>query len=418
MRRPSSFTTLWASQASSNTADGVLAAAAPLLVATLTRDPLAVAAMTIAQFLPRLILILPAGVLTDRWDRQRILFGGNLLRCVAFALLAAAIALHWQSIWLLYVIVFVAGSAETLVDNAALTIPPRIVPRERLERANGTLFATQSVVNSFIGPPVGSGLMAFSASLALLTSSSLYAIAALVALMLPQLLPRTQSSGYAAPPSGAARPRESFVAEITAGWREFWSNRLLRRVAVISAAFNLCATATDAILVLLATGPLHIPHALYGLFIAAPALGALVGSLVADRAIRQIGGGPLMWAAGLLPALSYIALGLSESILVAVIVMFSAAIPTACNQITVSTLRQAAVPDALLGRVTAAYRLVVLGIVPFGALAGGILGSLFGVQTAFVISGSMLLIATVALIPGVTTRALRQAESTVSARDQ
>jgi hypothetical protein len=90
--------------------------------------------------------------------------------------------------------------------------------------------------------------------------------------------------------------------------------------------------------------------------------------------------------------------------------MFLAAMATACNQVVVSTLRQAAVSDGMLGRVTAAYRLVVLGVVPLGALTGGVLGSLIGVQAAFVVAALGLAAAAAVFAPAVTTAALRRAE--------
>ncbi|ALJ18934.1 MFS transporter [Microbacterium sp. No. 7] len=403
MRRPSPFGALWASQGTSNAADGILAAAAPLLMAALTRDPLAVAGMTVAQFLPRLLFALPAGALTDRMDRRWILVGGNLLRGAGFALLATAVALGWESIWLLYAAVFVAGAAETLVDNAALTVPPRVVPRERLERANGRLLATQSVIDAFVGPPVGSALMAIAATLAFFTSAGLFAVAGLAALLLPRLLP----TAHERMPGVASA---SVLAEIGDGWAFFWGHRLLRRVAFISAAINFFATATGAILVLLATGPLGVPEAAYGLFLSVPAAGAILGSLLAEKVIRRIGGGPVTWAAALVPAISYLTLGVSDDLVLVLATMFLAAVATACNQIVVSTLRQAAVPDALLGRVTAAYRLIVLGVVPLGALAGGILGSVLGIRPTFVVVAVGLAIAACLLAPRVTTSALRRAE--------
>ncbi|MFC7455662.1 hypothetical protein ACFQS2_00515 [Brachybacterium sp. GCM10030267] len=113
---------------------------------------------------------------------------------------------------------------------------------------------------------------------------------------------------------------------------------------------------------------------------------------------------------GLLPALSYAVLGLSTTSSLALIAMFVAAMATAVNQVVVSTLRQAAVPDRLLGRVTAAYRLVVLGVVPIGALAGGLVGRWIGVPAVFVCAAVGLTVATAVLAPHVTTRALPDAE--------
>lgn len=402
------FGALWASQAASNLGDGLLAAAAPLLVAALTRDPLLVAGMTVVQFLPWLLVTLPAGALTDRVDRRRILLSGNLIRAAGFALLALTLVAGWRHVALVYAAVFLAGVAETLVDNAALTVPPRLVPRERLERANGRLFATQSVINTFVGPPLGAFLFAAGASLAFFASAGVFALAGLGAAALPHLLPTRAER--AAGHGTVTTVRQ----DIRAGWSHFWNHDLLRRVAFISAAINFFGAATGGLLVLVVTGPYGVAPAAYGLFIAVPAAGAILGSLLAERVVPAIGGGPVTWLAALVPAASYAVLGPTTSTPLALAGMFLAAVATSLNQIVVSTLRQAAVPDALLGRVTAAYRLIVLGVVPFGALTGGLLGRSMGVQAPFTAAALGLTLAAFVFASRVTTSGLRAAEDAVT----
>lgn len=399
------FTALWTSQASSNLADGVLQAAAPLLVATLTRDPLLVAGMTVAQFLPWLLATLPSGAIADRTDRRRILVVGNGLRAAGFALLALALTNGWQHVALLYAAVFVAGCAETMVDNAALAIPPRLLPREELERANGRLFATQSAVNTFVGPPAGAALFALTASAAFWTGAAAFALAGLAALLLPALRPHGDDRGqHRSEPSTMGQ-------DIRSGWAHFWHHDLLRRVAFISAAINFFGAATGGLLVLLITGPYRLGMSGYGLFIAVPAAGAIAGSLLAARVVPRIGGGPTTWLAALAPAAGYAVLGLGSSIVLALVALFVAALATSLNQIVVSTLRQAAVPDELLGRVTAAYRLIVLGVVPVGALGGGLLARGLGIRATFVAAAVGLALAAIPLASRVTTGRLRDAEA-------
>ncbi|MFF7813410.1 MFS transporter [Streptomyces sp. NPDC007945] len=398
------FTALWASQASSNLADGLLQAAAPLLVATLTRDPLVVSGMTVAQFLPWLLATLPAGALADRIDRRRILVAGNLLRAAGFALLALALAGGGRHVGLLYAAVFIAGCAETMVDNAALAIPPRLLPRAKLERANGRLFATQALVNTFVGPPAGAALFALTASAAFFTGAAAFAVAGLAALLLPALRPAGEEDG----PGDSGRA--TLAQDIRTGWSHFWRHDLLRRVAFISAAINFFGAATGALLVVLVTGPYAVALSHYGLFIAVPAAGAIAGSLLAERLVPRVGGGPTTWLAALVPAAGYAVLGLGHSTPLALAAMFGAAFAGSLNQIVVSTLRQAAVPDALLGRVTAAYRLIVLGVVPLGALGGGLLGRHLGVRAVFLAAAAGLALTAAPLASRVTTRRLREAE--------
>lgn len=407
-----SFTALWASQASSNLADGLLQAAAPLLVATLTRDPLVVAGMTVVQFLPWLIATLPAGAMADRMDRRRILTAGNWLRAAGFALLAVTLANGWRHVALLYAAVFLAGCAETMVDNAALAIPPRLLSREQLERANGRLFATQSVINTFIGPPAGAALFALAASAAFYTGAAAFALAGLAALLLPALRStKNEQKRRRSTPT-------TITQDIRSGWAHFWRHDLLRRVAFISAAINFFGSATGGLLVLLITGPYQIPMSRYGLFVAVPAAGAIAGSLLAEHVVPRIGGGPTTWLAAITPAVSYAILGLSHNAPLALAGMFCAASATSLNQIVVSTLRQAAVPDELLGRVTAAYRLVVLGVVPLGALAGGLIGRSLGIRATFIAAALGLVLAALLLASRVTTQALRDAENSSSVRHE
>jgi MFS family permease len=401
------FTRLWWSQGLSNMGDGLVLAAVPLLAVALTRDPLLVSGIEVAQFLPWLVFALPSGALADRADRRVVMVWGNFVRVLGFGLLVLTLLANLRSIVVLYAAVFLAGTAETLVNNAALTVPPRLVERKYLERANGRLFATQSTINNFIGPPAGAALFALSATLVFSTSAGLFALAALAAMMLPRMMPTAYDT------SGATHSPADVVRSMREGWSFFWRHRLLRQVAFISGSINLFSTATGSLLVLLATGPLGVRPSWYGFFIAVPAVGAIIGSLIAARVVPAIGGGPVTWLASLMPVASYAALGLTSSVVLVEILLFLAAIATAMNQNLVSTLRQACVPDALLGRVTAAYRLIVLGAVPIGALLGGALAHWQGIRTTFVASAIGLALAALKFAPGVTTQALREAELVV-----
>jgi MFS family permease len=399
-----SFNRLWLSQGLSNTADGLVSAAVPLLAVAITRDPLLIGGMTVANFLPWLLFTLPSGELADRIDRRLIMVAGNAFRAVAFGLLVLALLAHLHSIFVLYLAVFLSGTAETMVDNAALTVPPRLVARKDLERANGRLFAAQSAINTFVGPPVGAALFAVSAWLVFTTGAGLFAIAALALITLPRLLPTASDVNNSRPTPG------SIARSIRAGWSYFWNHKLLRRVAFISASINGFGAATGGLIVLVATGPLGVTPAWWGVFIAVPAVGSIAGSLIASKLVRAIGGGTVTWLAALVPAATYAAFGLSTSVILVEIFLFCSSVATAMNQIVVSTLRQASVPDELLGRVTAAYRLIVLGVVPLGALLGGALAHWRGTSATFIGASIGLTLAALVFASRVTTRALREAE--------
>ena len=160
-------------------------AALPLLAASLTRDPGAVAAVTFAGRLPWLLFSLVSGAVVDRVDRRRLLWQVDTGRALVVTALAAAVLLEATSIPLLVVVAFVLGTGETLFDNAAQALMPSVVSRERLEEANSRLFAIQISSQEFVGPPVGSflfGVVAVSAPF-FVDAGSFFAAAALVLAM-------------------------------------------------------------------------------------------------------------------------------------------------------------------------------------------------------------------------------------------
>ena len=172
------FRLLWAATGASNLGDGVGLVALPLLAASLTRDPLQIAAVAAAQRLPWLLFVLISGVTIDRTDRRQLQQVANVGRALVLAALGGVVWFGWASIPLLLGIALLLGVAETLADTAAVALLPAVVPRDRLEQANGRLYTTQTVANEFIGPPVGGGLFALTAAAPLLLVAGCYGLAA------------------------------------------------------------------------------------------------------------------------------------------------------------------------------------------------------------------------------------------------
>lgn len=188
-RERKSFRRLWTSVAASNLGDGLVRALAPLLAASITRDPVLVAGIMVAQYLPWLLFTLISGVVVDRFDRRRLLVMGNAVRTVALGLLAVALFVGHLPLLLLYLVVFTVGVAETIVDNASASVVPSIVRRDRLDWANGRVVATRTISDDLAGPAVAGALFTLSASLAVATGSVAYLAAAAVALLIARIDP-------------------------------------------------------------------------------------------------------------------------------------------------------------------------------------------------------------------------------------
>ena len=170
---------LWGASVISNLGDGIGAIAYPWLASAVTRNAILIALVAVVQRLPWLIFTLPAGVITDRVDRRKIIVWSDVTRALLTGALAIAVLAQESSLpspedligevsiptntavyVMLLVAAFLMGFAEVLRDNSAQTILPALVETDRLEKANGNLWGAEMAMNSFVGPPVGSFLLA------------------------------------------------------------------------------------------------------------------------------------------------------------------------------------------------------------------------------------------------------------------
>ena len=131
------FTKLWTASTTSALGSGLAIIAAPLFVAAHTKSPLIVAATSGAAWLPWLLFALPGGVLVDRVDRRRLMVTIDWVRVVAMGVLATALLAGQAGIALLDAVLFVINSGEVVFRSASQAMIPSVVPRARLERANG-----------------------------------------------------------------------------------------------------------------------------------------------------------------------------------------------------------------------------------------------------------------------------------------
>jgi MFS family permease len=391
---------LWSASAVSNLADGIVKLGLPLVALGYTRSPALVAGVAVGFSLPWLLFALPAGALVDRLDRRRVMLAANTLRAVLVGALALAVALDAGSIWLLYVVAFGAGTAETLYDTSAQSILPQLVPRELLPRANGRLHAAELTANQFIGPPLAGFLVAGGAAVALAGPAGLWAVA-VAALLLMDGRVRVEREG-----------RTSLRADIAEGLRFLWQHGLLRTLAMMVGGMNFTTSAVFGVLVLYAVGAgssIGLTEPGFGLLVTALAAGIVLGSLVAARIERWLGraralGVSMVACAGIVgvPALT------TNPFVIGAVFFGGGILLATWNVITVS-LRQRVTPDRLLGRVNSGYRLLAWGSIPLGAAAGGLVAETFGLRAVFAIMGTLALTLLLGML-WVTDAAIRTAE--------
>ena len=394
-RAVANFRRLWFSSASANTADGICLAAAPLLAASITRDPALVAGIVVAQRLPWMVFTLFAGALVDRLDRRRVMVGADATRALALAVLAATLLAGWESLPVLYAVFFCLGIAETLNDNASLAILPAIVSKHDLERANGRIFATASVTNELIGPPLGGALFALTPFASFLTGSAAFSSAAGAARAI---------TGEYGPAERRPLSARSLLREIGEGLRWFWREPVVRAASIWAAAANLGSAATAAVLVLVAQERLDLSASGFGLLLAAGAVGGVLGGLFTERVIAFTGRGGAIFVSNILAALAFAGLAVTSEALVAGAMLALSSAASMIGNVVAAALRQATIPSEYLGRVTSAYRLVGLGALPVGALVGGLLARETGLTAPFWASAALMLVVAFALLPVLSNR--------------
>ncbi len=436
------YARLWTASVVSNLGDGIDNAALPLLAEALTRDPLLFAGIAVANRLPWLLLSLHAGAIADRVDRRRLMIVSNLARFVLMGMLGTAVVTGTASIWLLYVVALGLGSFEVLFDNAAQTIMPAVVERDQLERGNGRLFAGEIVTNQFAGPPLGAFLFGITAALPILLDAGTFLVSAgLIAAMTGSyrsgqvridhtvdpighgpvadelVVNPTTSPGPAAgpPPVPAPQPpRPRMWADIREGLAWLWQHRLLRTLAILLAAMNGTTMIGMSIFTLYVYGEgsiLGLDPIGYGFLLLSAAAGSLLGGVAAERLVPRVGRGPALWLTLLTAVVVPLTIGLTSRVWVVVIaqVMFGFG-SVVWNVVTVS-LRQAIIPDELLGRVNSVYRFLGWGAMPIGSLIGGGIASLVGLRAPFLVAAAIMACALVVGVRTITSAELDRARA-------
>jgi MFS family permease len=375
---------LWTASVISNLGDGVALIAYPWLASAVTRNGFLIAAIAIAQRLPWLVFTLPAGVITDRVDRRKIMVSMDIVRTLV-TLAVALVVLVKEDVLpapdaiaqgvevatepLLYVVLLIAsllfGFAEVLRDNAAQTILPAIVEPEGLEKANGQMWGVEMVANSFVGPPLGSLLLGIGFALPFFFDAGTFAVAAGLVFMI--------SGSFRSHEPGELSEKIDWWGEIKEGWDWLWHHPLLRPMAIILGIMNGLFAVTMATFVLFAQEVLGVSAFTFAILGTGGAVGGLAATFWASKVSERIGSGPALYLTIIGSAVTTLVTGLASHWVIAW-AMFSLGTFTAVlwNVITVS-LRQTIIPDRLLGRVNSVYRFFAWGMIPIGSAIGGLL---------------------------------------------
>ena len=384
VRLGSRFRWLLASSWVSNLGDGIALAAAPLLVAGQTRDPLLIALAALLQRLPWLIFGLHAGALADRLDRRRVIIAGNVARVVVLTLLVVLIAAGTADVAIILGALFVLGSAEVFVDITAGTLLPMIVEPDDLGIANSRLIFGIMTLNQLAGPAIGAMLFTLGAALPFGTQAAAMALAAV-------LVARVDVTRQTPPPGAIdpdavdqdGAPSRSVRSDISSGARWLWGHGPMRTLAITVITFNVTFGAGMAVLVLLAIERLGLGDIGFGLLTSASAAGGALGSVLYARTERRFGAAQIMRYGLVVEAALHLVFATTTWAWLAMAAFFAFGVHASMWGATATSVRQRAVPEDLQGRVGSVYLVGVQGGMAVGAAVGGGIAAVWGVTATY-----------------------------------
>jgi MFS family permease len=383
---------LWIGSAVSLLGDQFYLVALPWVVLQLTGSAIAMGTILMTAAIPRAVLMLMGGAVSDRFSPRRILMATATARTIVVGAVGALLWWHVLQIWHLYLLGFAFGVADAFSMPAGSAFMPSLVPRDQLVRANSVV-QTTSQLTTIVGPaPAGLVIKALGAAWAFILDavSFLFVIAALWTL--PD------------PPRGQAQKKPAMWHSVLEGISYVRRDSALSSLMLLAAMLNVCISGPMSVgLAYMAKLKFGSPAA-FGFAVSSLAAGGLLGALSAGlvkirrRGLLLLGAstaiGVCLALFGFLDRLAFISL-------VLVIMAFCAAV----TNIHLASWIQGRVDSAIRGRVVSVLMLSAIGLQPFSLAVAGVLAA-WSLTGMFLIAGSALLTVTAAGAARSTVRAI------------
>jgi MFS family permease len=376
------FCKLYAGESVSLMGTFITSIAMPLTaILTLHATVFEVGLLNVFRLSPVIVVALFAGVWLDRVKRRPVLICCSLGCAASIGLVPIAHTFGFLSLGLIYVVVAVAGALNVIFDVGALSYLPNLVEKRHLLEANGKMQAARAT-GAIAGPAIAGlliGVLTAPITLSADAISYLFSAAGLSSIRRPEPEPEVPAD------------RPPLRAQLAEGFRAVYSGPLVRSLLTISAALNLGFGAFWTIFLVYAVEVLKLSPFKLGIVIAAAAVGALLAALNSHRLREAFGYGQVMiyGVVGMSTVLLLLLIPRNADLTSMIILVIGQFVYGACItnfNVNAITLRQMVTPKRLLARMNATYRLMIFGVPPLGALAGGLLGSAVGLRTALMVS--------------------------------
>ena len=406
--RNADFVRLWTSLTITHFGGQITFLALPLTAALLLNaTPFEMGVLTALESVPFALFGLFAGVLVDRAPKLPIIVWSDIGRAAALLLVPLCAWLGVLSMGVLYAVGFLIGTGAVLGWPAYQVFMTERVGRERLAEANAKIGISDSAAQ-LIGPGLAGALIQWlTAPFAILLDAFSFFLSAWIL--------RGIAPGASDAPKMRAR---SVAAEIREGLAEIWHNVTLRSLAWSIAVWQVFRHAYLAIVVLFAARELGFSASHLGVLWMLAGLGTLGAAGAVAPLNRSLGFGPTLLLGILGTGVAWLVIGSAPGGPVAASLVFGLGLAALDFSgmvffINYLTLRQAAAPEQLRGRVIATMICLTVAAAPLGGLAGGWIAGHAGLRAAiwFAGGGAMLLVLLTAWAsPLVGLRSLEEAK--------
>ena len=380
--RHSDFLKLWSAETVSQFGSQISLLALPLVaIDVLHVSAFKVASLTTVEFLPFLLVSLPAGVWVDRLPRRPILIAGDLARAGLLASIPVAHAMDVLTIWQLYGVGFVVGIATVFFDIAYQSYLPSLVARQQIIDGNAKLEISRSAAQ--LGGPGVAGLLVgwLRAPAAILFDGVSFLGSALFILSIR----KTEIA------QADRAPRRKMRTELREGLSYVLRHPYLKNIAACTALFNFFGLMGFAILLVYARRKLDLSPQAIGLAFTLSNFGPLLAALTANKIFARFGVGRTIIASSILGGPMFLAIPFAPHGHAALFVLVPAILVGGfmgvIYNIAQVSLRQAITPERIQGRMNSVMRFIVWGAIPLGSFAGGINASLIGLKATLIVSG-------------------------------
>jgi len=388
------FVRFWAAESLSLLGSQISMLALPLIAAlSLDASAFEVGVLAAAGQAPIFFFGLFAGAWVERRKRRPILISADLLRGGLLLIIPIAALFDQLSMPLLYAVTLLVGSCSLFFDVSYLSYVPALVGRDRLLEANSKLESTAAGAQ-VAGPFIGGILVGvMTAPFAMLVDAGSFFLSALYLRKIKRLEPESEP----------AAAHESIWSQIGVGLRFVWREPRLRALAGCAAVTNFAGYIFLSMYVLFMLRDLDLSSTAIGLVFGVGGVGALIGSLFAERLATRFGTGWTIIGAqlgfgvtGLLVPIAVLVPSVALPLVVAA--EFLQWLTLLVFYINAISLRQTFTPDAYLGRVNATFTFIARGMIPIGSLVGGVLGGVIGLPMTLVVGEIGMFLAVIWLV--------------------